>query len=99
MTRPDPHRTAVLFDRIEADLAELRSLVAPPAEPSPAPRREDFLEPGIIAERMGLSASQVRRECQLAFKRGLPGVEQDGQHWRATIATIRAVRAGRGLAR
>ena len=59
MTAPDPSRAAVLLDRIEADLAELRAMFQPSAELAFAQR----LSTAEAAERFGLTDRQIRRLC------------------------------------
>lgn len=91
--KPDPARLASALERAErltaealAIIAEVRDQLAPQAEPA---REEDFLEPRVLAERLGIGAPWVRTLCQRAYDRHEPGVKKIGERcWLVTASAI-----------
>lgn len=87
---------------MRARLDQLEALIMPPANQPPAaipaaspPRAtEEWLEPGLIAYRLGLSESHTRRLCSRGQKWGVPGVKKEGGRWLATVDAIKAVWSG-----
>lgn len=80
---------AATLHRIEAKLDRLlgeSAPVVPQAEP------ERWLEPSLIAYRLDLSQSYVRRLCQRAHLVGDEGVRKDGGRWLATVEAIDRLR-------
>nr|WP_166177012.1 hypothetical protein [Altererythrobacter segetis] len=77
-----------LIARIEADLAELRRLLDAPAEPEP----EEWLEPSVIAYRLGIGEAYVRRLCDRGLDAGDAGVRRVGGRWLATADAIDGLR-------
>lgn len=63
--------------------------LADPPQPS-AP--EQWLEPCVLAYRLGIGEAYVRRLCQRGLKQGSPGVRKDGGRWQATADAIKTLR-------
>jgi hypothetical protein len=63
----------------------LAGLAAPaPLEPVP----EEWLEPCVIAGRLGLGERYVRRLMERGLKEGHPGVRKPAGRWQGTVAAI-----------
>lgn len=69
------------------------ALVAPVEAPRPAlPIPEAWLEPGLIAYRLGIGEAYVRKLCGQALRLDLPGVRKVGGRWQATVEAIDSLR-------
>lgn|GEM_PF-1335256 len=91
MTATDPARAMMLFDRIEADLSELRELLAGTDTPPPASRSEPAtqgLSTAEAARRFERSERQIRRLC----KQGAGTLI--GANWIVDPARLRAMLNG-----
>lgn len=53
---------------------------------------EEFLEPCVIAGRLGISEAYVRKLCSRGQILGEPGIEKPGGRWRATTEAIDKLR-------
>jgi hypothetical protein len=81
--------------RLEALLVQSGSqLPAVIPATSPPPADEEWLEPCVIAHRLGLSATHTRRLYSRGHLLGVAGVKKDGGRWFATVDAIRAVWSG-----
>ena len=67
------------------------TLSAPAPEP-PIQRQDDWLEPSIIAYRMGCTDAHVRRLCERGRKLGISGIEKRGGRWFATFKAVEDAR-------
>ena len=59
-------------------------------QPQPIP--DEWLEPSIIAYRLGIGEAYTRKLCQRGSLEGVPGVRKCGGRWQATMAAIEYLR-------
>ena len=72
------------LERIEKKLDRL--LDEEPVTPPSAV--EAWLEPGRIADRLGLTEAYVRKLCARGARGGCAGIRKDGGRWLATVEAI-----------
>ena len=80
-----------LLARIEGDLATLRAMLTAPDAIDCEPTADEYLEPCVIADRLGLSEGYTRKLIRRGIAEGAPGFRKRGGRLLATVAAVRTV--------